>query len=136
MNLVRRQLRFFCVSMTILTLLITTPIQPIFAAMVTTESTVGERALVSRENLKTILAREDVQRILMSNGIDPDEAQARINSLSDSEVVSISEKIDNLPAGGNGIGVIVGALLIVFLVLLFTDIMGYTDIFPFVKSTR
>lgn len=136
MNLVRRQLRFFCVSMTILTLLITTPIQPIFAAMVTTESTVGERALVSRENLKTILAREDVQRLLMSNGIDPDEAQARINSLSDSEVVSISEKIDNLPAGGNGIGVIVGALLIVFLVLLFTDIMGYTDIFPFVKSTR
>jgi len=104
--------------------------------MVTTESTVGERALVSRENLKTILAREDVQRLLMSNGIDPDEAQARINSLSDSEVVSISEKIDNLPAGGNGIGVIVGALLIVFLVLLFTDIMGYTDIFPFVKSTR
>lgn len=136
MNLVRRQLRFFCVFMTILTLLITIPVQPIFAAMVTTESTIGERALVSRENLKTIIAREDVRRILMSNGIDPDEAQARINSLSDSEVISISEKIDNLPAGGNGIGVIVGALLIIFLVLLFTDIMGYTDIFPFVKSTR
>jgi hypothetical protein len=41
--------------------------------------------------------------------------------------------MDKLPAGGDGLGILVGAALIVFLVLLFTDIAGYTDVFPFVK---
>ena len=44
--------------------------------------------------------------------------------------------IDPLPAGGDALGVILGVALIVFLVLLITDIMGYTDIFPFVKKTH
>jgi hypothetical protein len=40
--------------------------------------------------------------------------------------------MDALPAGGDALGV----ALIVFLVLLFTDIMGYTKIFPFTRSSR
>jgi hypothetical protein len=44
--------------------------------------------------------------------------------------------MDELPSGGNGVGALVGAALIVFLVLLITDILGYTDIFPFVKKTK
>ena len=39
---------------------------------------------------------------------------------------------DALPAGGD----LIGAALIVFLVLLATDIMGYTKVFPFTRSVR
>jgi len=40
-----------------------------------------------------------------------------------------------LPAGGDGFfATLLIVALIVFLVLLITDIAGYTDIFPFVKS--
>ena len=41
-----------------------------------------------------------------------------------------------MPAGQGAIGVIIGAALIIFLVLLITDIVGITDVFPFVKKHR
>jgi hypothetical protein len=69
----------------------------------------------------------------MAQGVDPLEAQARVASLSDAEAVRLAGQVEHLPAGGNAIGVIVGAAVLVFIVLLITDILGYTDVFPFVK---
>ena len=60
------------------------------------------------------------------------EARSRAASLSDAEILRIADRIPEMPAGGSALGVIVGASLVVFLVLLVTDIMGYTDVFPFV----
>ncbi len=70
----------------------------------------------------------------MAWGVNPEEAKIRVDSLTDQEIEKIAAGIDRLPAGGNGLGAIVGTALIVFLVLLVTDILGYTDIFPFVKK--
>jgi len=42
--------------------------------------------------------------------------------------------MDHLPAGGDALGVIVGAGLLIFIILLITDILGLTDVFSFVKS--
>jgi hypothetical protein len=60
--------------------------------------------------------------------------QARVDSLTDQEVHSLAGKLDELPAGGDGLGTVLGIALIVFLVLLFTDIMGWTSVFPFTKK--
>jgi hypothetical protein len=49
--------------------------------------------------------------------------------LSDSQVVQIHQKIDEMPAGA-GIG---GVILVVFIVFVITDLMGATDIFPFIR---
>jgi cytochrome c1 len=70
---------------------------------------------------------------LVSQGLDPKEAQARIDGLSDAEVNDIANKLDQLPAGGV-LGTILIIAFLVFLILLLTDIAGYTDIFPFVKK--
>jgi hypothetical protein len=137
MRLIRRKLSVVSVFAVTLMLLITIPFQPIFAAMVSTEAALDVlRANESRENLKKLISREDVQKMLISRGIDPAEAKARVNSLTDSEAIALAEKIDKFPAAGNAIGIIVGAALIVFLVLLLTDILGYTDVFPFVKAKK
>jgi hypothetical protein len=66
--------------------------------------------------------------------VNPEEAKARVDSLTDQEIAKIAARIDQLPAGGDGLGVIVGAAVLIFLVLLLTDILGITDIFPFVKK--
>lgn len=135
MKRVRRHLSLATSCMLTLTLLITIPVQPLLAAMIPTEASVDTVAADrARSNLKTLLAREDVRQALVDQGIDPAEATARIDGLTDAEAVAVAGRLDNLPAGGSALGVIVGALLIVFLVLLITDIMGYTDIFPFVKA--
>jgi hypothetical protein len=116
-------------------LLLSLPHKSAFAGMIGTETVLNAtRGQEARDYLNRILAREDVWASLVAQGIDPLEAKARVESLSDAEVVSLADQIEELPAGGSALGIIVGALLIVFIVLLITDILGYTDIFPFVKK--
>jgi hypothetical protein len=116
-------------------LLLSLPQKSAFAGMIGTETVLdATRGQEARDYLNRILAREDVQASLVAQGIDPLEAKARVDSLSDAEVVSLADQIEELPAGGSALGIVVGALLIVFIVLLITDILGYTDIFPFVKK--
>ena len=72
----------------------------------------------------------------MAWGINPEEAKARVDSLTDEEIEEIASRMDQLPAGGGALGVIAGAALIIFIVLLLTDILGFTDVFTFVKSNK
>lgn len=112
----------------------TMPLQTVCASMVETETVLTiTQAQSARENILNFMGREDVQEAMIAQGIDPLEAKVRVDSLSDAEIMGIADKMDQLPAGGDGLGILVGTALIVFLVLLFTDIAGYTDIFPFVK---
>jgi hypothetical protein len=102
------------------------------AAIIGTETVAnsfcGQQA---RSYIQSVLAREEVQSILIEQGVNVEEARFRINSLTDEEAIRLSKEIDKLPAGGDGFATLVIASLIVFLVLLVTDIVGYTDIFLF-----
>ena len=111
------------------------PYQSAMAAMIETESVVdSERAHNAREYLKTFLAREDVKSTLVSQGIDPQEAQNRIDSLTEKEARFVADQLDQMPAGGDFFTALLIVVFLVFIILLVTDITGYTDIFPFVKS--
>ena len=102
---------------------------PAHAGIVSSEALV---AGTQQERLTSLLQRSDVRARLQAYGVDPVQAQERVAALSDEEAARLAAQIDELPAGGNALGV----ALIVFLVLLFTDIMGYTKIFPFTRSMR
>ena len=114
--------------------LISGPCQSAMAAMIGTESVVNtDRAQNAREYLKSLLARENVKSALVSQGIDPSEAENRLSSLTDEEATRLADRLQELPAGGFFTTLLI-VVFIVFLVLLATDIAGYTDVFPFVKS--
>ncbi len=107
---------------------------PIQAALVTSAQAFSQiEADDHRSRLRTLLDRDDVCRQLQQWGVDPAEAQARVDSLDEAELARLADRLDSLPAGSGAIEVIVISALIVFLVLLFTDIAGYTDVFPFVR---
>ena len=127
--------RALAVSLAILMAVTTLPMGLAQAKMVTTDQVI-EQSVTSddRERVRDFLAREDVQDQLALLGVDPDEAASRVDSLSDEEIRQIAGKMDELPAGEGGLGIVVGAILIIFLVLLITDILGVTDVFPFVKK--
>jgi len=137
MKFIRKKISLISLFMATMMLLIATPYQTLLAAMVPTEATIYQiKAQEARDHLKTLISKNDIKKSLISQGIDPMEAKARVDSLSDSEVIEVADKIEQLPAGGGPFGAIIGAALIVFLVLLLTDILGYTDVFPFVKSQK
>jgi len=111
------------------------PFQSAMAAMIETEAVVdSERAHNAREYLKTFLAHEDVKSTLVSQGIDPQEARNRIDSLTEAEARFVADQMDQMPAGGGFFTTLLIVVFLVFVILLVTDITGYTDIFPFVKS--
>jgi hypothetical protein len=86
-----------------------------------------------RDEINRLLERADVQSRLEAYGVKPAEVKARIAAMTDDEVAQVASRIDSLPAGGESI---IGALLIIFIVLLITDILGFTKIFPFTKPIR
>jgi hypothetical protein len=113
------------------------PIGAARAGLVTTEQVVEQRSAASdRERLTAILLRDDVRQQMEALGVDRDEALARLAGLSDQEVQQIAGRIDQLPAGQN---VLVGVLVIagvVFIVLVIMDLLGVTDVFPFINPIR
>lgn len=114
--------------MTLLLLLISAPVHSVLAAMVGTEAIlVNQDTQNARDQLRSFLDREAVQSQLTARGIDPAEAQARVDSLSDSEVMQISDKIDQLPAGGSFWGTVLYLAIIAVIVLLVLELLGYTD---------
>ena len=127
--------RALAVSLAILMAVTTLPMGLAQAKMVTTDQVIEQSSPSDdRERVRDFLARADVQDQLALLGVDPDEAASRVDSLSDEEIRQIAGKMDELPAGEGGLGVVVGAILIIFLVLLITDLLGLTDVFPFVKK--
>jgi hypothetical protein len=108
--------------------------QSVQAAIVSTEQVVT--AAAAEQNRAKVVAtfeRADVQAELQKMGVSTDEARARVAAMSDAEAASVANKIDSLPAGGDGI---VGTIVFIFVLLLVTDILGLTKVFPFTKSIR
>jgi hypothetical protein len=120
------QLRRFVAALLVITLVAPVPAP---AAMLSTERALG----ADRERIAQILDRTDVQAQLQAYGVSPGDVKARVTALTDAEAAELAAHIDELPAGGVSV---LGAALIVFLVLLLTDILGYTKVFPFTRPMK
>ena len=132
-----RKPMFKCVAIAMaMTLLwLHAPVHLAVAAMIDTETTLqSDQRIDARERIAALLDREDVRAGLRAHGIDPLEARARVAALTDAEVEMLAGQLDQLPAGGDTFVAILFIAVFVFVVLLATDMAGYTNIFPFVKS--
>lgn len=127
--------RSLAVGLAVLMVVMTLPMGLAQAKMVTTDQVIEQSTLSdARAQVRDFLMREDVQQQLTRLGVDPEEAARRVASLSDEEVQQIAGRLDELPAGEGFVGVVIGAALIIFLVLLITDLLGLTDVYPFVNK--
>ncbi|HEY0844224.1 MAG TPA: PA2779 family protein [Noviherbaspirillum sp.] len=107
--------------------------QTVQAAMISTEQAVAAAtAQQNRDKLAAALARPDVAAELERMGVAKGEAEARVAALSDAEVASLAGRLDSLPAGGD----IIGTIVFIFVLLLVTDILGLTKVYPFTRPIR
>jgi len=119
-------------------LLVCATAEKTYAAMIATEQVVAAAVapIDARAEVAAFLDREDVRQILERWAVDPGEAKARVAALTDAEAADLASRLDAMPAGGHVVGIIIGAILLVFFVLLITDLLGLTDVFPFIKKHR
>jgi hypothetical protein len=110
---------------------------PAHAVTISAEQVAESEGITSgaaqRERLLAALEREDVARVLAERGVDLDQARLRVAALSDAEAARLGAEIDRAPAGANDV---VGSLIFVLVLLLITDILGYTKVFPFTRPIR
>jgi hypothetical protein len=108
------------------------------ATLVTTEQVAASEgvrsAAAAREFVDATLARADVAAGLAERGVSVEQARARVAALTDDEVAQVAHTIETAPAGADGD--ILGVLLTIFIILLITDILGLTKVFPFTRSVR
>lgn len=105
------------------------------AGMVSTDQIVGQMsARQDRIRVMDFLGRDELRQQFEALGVDADEAAARAGSLSDVEIAQIAGQMDRLPAGQDAAGAIIGAAVAIFVVLIITDVLGFTNVFPFVSS--
>lgn len=90
----------------------------------------GAMVQTSRDaNLASIhsqLARDDVRAQLSRYGVDAAAIEGRLDTLSDRELASLSERMHEAPAGGDSLLVVLG---VTFVVLLILELVGVIDIF-------
>jgi len=103
------------------------------AGMVTsTESFATPAQTDARAKVSAVLAREDVRAGLAERGLSVEQAQARVQAMTDDEVNQLAGRIDQLPAGGD----ILSMMFTIFIILLITDILGLTKVYPFTRAIR
>ncbi len=103
---------------------------PSHAALVGAGEILSENPAQARDQLSGALKRQDVRDALIAQGVDPQVVDRRIAALTDAELTALAQRMDEMPAGADALG----AVVLVFIILLITDILGYTDLFPFVKK--
>lgn len=105
---------------------------PLQAAMVDNEQLIAQtQHEITKQEVLSNLDRQDVQNQLVAMGVDVDNAKDRINQMNDQELAQIAQDFEQMPAGSGGI---IGALVVIFIVLVVTDMLGATDVFGFVHN--
>ena len=90
-----------------------------------------QAAHYNKQQLIDMVNRADVQSKLVSLGVDSNQAIARINGMTDSEIAQLNDEINQAPAGG-----VVGAVLTVLAIIAILDLIGVTDVYPFIRPVN
>jgi hypothetical protein len=102
------------------------------ASIIATDEITAPAAASNRDRVNAFLAREDVSQAMQGQGVSALAATERVKAMSDVEVAQLAGRIDQAPAGGE----VLSILFTIFIVLLITDILGFTKVFPFTRSVR
>ncbi|HET8695824.1 MAG TPA: PA2779 family protein [Aquabacterium sp.] len=102
------------------------------AAAQATAATLPDAA-TARAQIEATLARADLQAALHERGVDIAQVRTRVAAMTDQEAQQLAAQIDQAPAGAADI---LGTLVFIFVLLLVTDILGLTKVFPFTRSIR
>lgn len=114
-------------------LLICAPISQAQAAIIANAQLIDQVQQANDKDafLQTI-NRVDVQEQLLGMGVKTADLESRISQMTQQEIAQLNQQINELPAGGD----VLGVLVIIFIVFVITDVIGATDIFPFIHPVK
>lgn len=99
------------------------------AAMIgTTEVLQAQQQQVDRQQLLAMLDDQGVKDKLLSLGVEREQVEQRIQSLTSAELAQFNRQLSEAPAGG-----IIGIIVLFLVIFIITDLLCATDVFTFVR---
>lgn len=102
------------------------------AVVSTSDMLVEHQQFENKQAVKDFVNRDDVKQQMLDLGVSPQDVDSRINSMTASELAELNSSLQDAPAGAG----IVGVVLTIFIVFVITDVIGATDIFPFIRPVN
>lgn len=82
----------------------------------------------NKQQVLSFVGNTQVQNKLIELGVSPADAQLRIANMTHAEINALNSQLNEMPAGG-----IVGTVVTVLVVVAVLDLMGITDVYPFIN---
>ena len=82
----------------------------------------------NKQQVLSFVDSAEVQSKLIELGVNPDDAKQRIAAMTTAELDALNNELNDMPAGG-----IVGVIVTVLVVVAVLDLMGITDVYPFIR---
>jgi hypothetical protein len=98
--------------------------------LITTEEATSSSV---QQRVGELLARAEVREALAARGVSAGQVEARVAALTDDEARLLADQLDRAPAGGSDV---LGIIFAVFIILLITDLLGLTKVFPFTRPVK
>jgi Mg2+ and Co2+ transporter CorA len=122
-----------CLSLTLSFLLVFGSVSQVHAAVVTNQQIINQaQQAYDRESLLQTIRRDDVQQQLLEMGVASQDLEDRVNQMTSEEIAQLNQQMAEMPAGGS----VVGIILLIFIIFVITDVIGATDIFPFIHPVK
>jgi hypothetical protein len=77
------------------------------------------------QRIQKVLEMKMISERLGQLGFTADEIQARLNQLSDDQVHQFARQLDQLKVGGDGVGIVIGLLVIAILIVILIYLLGH-----------
>ncbi|MCF2948016.1 PA2779 family protein [Paraglaciecola aquimarina] len=99
------------------------------AKVVTSESVMQiQNTTYQKQQILKMVNTTAVQDKLVQLGVTEEDAVSRINNMTPEEIQALNTQLNEAPAGG-----IVGTVVTVLVVVAVLDLMGLTDVYPFIR---
>ena len=70
-----------------------------------------------------------IEEQLVLGGVPRIDAVSRVSAMTDTQVASLHQRVEQEPAGGN-------VLVLVLVIVLITELTGYSDFIPFIRPVN
>lgn len=88
----------------------------------------SEQFNFNKQQVLSMFDETNVQDQLIALGVSKEDALVRLNAMTPYEVSELNKQLNDAPAGG-----IVGTIVTVLVVVAVLDLMGITDVYPFIR---
>ncbi len=115
-------------ALTITVYLIGFFVSPAWAAVIPSKGSQDSTNVQVQQDMDRVqLALENriVQEKLRANGLDAEEVKARLSSMTPAQIHLLAQASDDVLAGGDGVGFVIGVLVVVILVIIILKLLNH-----------